>query len=154
LFSSSAVREVYCAPGNAGTAIIAHSVPVRHDDIPNLADWAKTQRIDLTVVGPEGPLGLGIVDHFAAHGLVCIGPTREAAEIETSKVWAKALIARHGIPTGRAEVAESPAAALELARKLGYPVAIKADGLAAGKGVVVAQDESQARGVLQDFMVD
>jgi phosphoribosylamine--glycine ligase len=153
LFSSPAVREVYCAPGNAGTAALSHSVNIRHDDVATLVQWAAQQQIDLTVVGPEGPLALGIVDQLALNGLACIGPTQAAARIETSKVWAKALMQRHGIPTARAEVAESPTAALELARQMGFPVVLKADGLAAGKGVVVARDEVEARATLTDFMV-
>src|SRR5947207_1882714 len=152
LAASPVVNELYCAPGNAGTAALAGAVSIRHDDVEALAEWAKTNEIDLTMVGPEGPLALGIVDRFAAERLACVGPTRQAARIETSKAWAKQLMARAGVPTGRAEVVDNPTAALEAARRMGFPIVLKADGLAAGKGVVVAHDEDQARQTLASFM--
>src|SRR5437588_919462 len=111
LAASPVVSELFCAPGNAGTAALAGSVPIRHDDVDALAEWARANAIDLAVVGPEGPLALGIVNRFAGEGLNCVGPTRDAARIETSKAWAKELMAGAGVPTARADVVDTPAAA-------------------------------------------
>jgi phosphoribosylamine--glycine ligase len=136
------VDAVTCAPGNAGMAGIAKLVQADVADVAALLDVALRERADLTVVGPELPLDRGIVDLFRAKGLRILGPSRAAAQLECSKVFAKAFMARHGIPTARYRVCDDPAAAHALiaSGELGFPVVVKADGLAAGKGVVVASD--------------
>src|SRR5215831_4186754 len=128
--------EVFCAPGNAGIAQVAKCFPTRADDIAGLADLARELRIDLTVVGPEAPLVKGIAEHFDSKGLLIIGPTRAAAQLEGSKIFAKKFMARHQIPTARFGVCETPdAARAQLKGNFSLPVVVKADGLAAGKGV-------------------
>ncbi len=136
-------REIYCAPGSAAIGSIADRVPIPVDQIERLADFATELQIDLTIVGPEQPLALGVVDAFVERGLPIFGPTREAAQLETSKVFAKQFMQRNAIPTARAEVAESAEQMVAAARGIGLPVALKADGLAAGKGVLLAHDESE-----------
>ena len=140
------VSEVLCAPGNAGIAAVARLLPVNVGDIDGLAAAVLRERIDLTVVGPELPLDRGIADHFDARGLPLFGPSRAAAQLECSKVFAKDFMARHGIPTARYRVCttSSDARATVASAELGFPVVVKADGLAAGKGVVVAADEAEA----------
>jgi phosphoribosylamine--glycine ligase len=147
-----AVGEVLCAPGNAGIAAVARLVDAGAPDA--LAALAAREAIDLTVVGPERPLDLGIVDLFRSKGLRIFGPSRAAAQLECSKVFAKAFMARHGIPTARYRVCETAAAAHALiaSGELGFPVVIKADGLAAGKGVVVAPDRATAAGAVRAAM--
>jgi phosphoribosylamine---glycine ligase len=140
LAQSPLVSRLYCAPGNPGTAAVATSVPIPADDVRRLADFAAAERIDLTVVGPELPLSLGLADELAARGLPVFGPGRAAAELEGSKAFAKEFMARHGIPTAPFELAASAGEAREAARRFGFPVVLKADGLAAGKGVFVVSD--------------
>jgi phosphoribosylamine--glycine ligase len=142
LAQSPLVSRLYCAPGNPGTAAVAASVPIPADDVRRLADFAAAERMDLTVVGPELPLSLGLADELAARGLPVFGPSRAAAELEGSKVFAKELMARHGIPTAPFALARSAAEAREAARGFGLPVVVKADGLAAGKGVFVCGDQA------------
>src|SRR5579875_3314023 len=135
------VRDLYCAPGNAGTGRIASNVAIDADDAEGLAEWAAQTRIDLTVVGPEAPLAAGVVDLFTERGLRIVGPTAAAARIETSKAFAKDFMVRHGIPSAPFEVFDDAEAAARYAhaRPLDdYPLVLKADGLAAGKGVTVA----------------
>jgi phosphoribosylamine--glycine ligase len=139
LAKSPRVDEVLCAPGNAGIAAVATCVPVAADDCDGLCALAHERAVDLTVVGPELPLTLGIVDRFAAAGLRAFGPTAAAAELERSKVFTKAFLGRHGIPTARYGAFEAPDAAAAFVRELGAPLVVKADGLAAGKGVLVCQ---------------
>jgi phosphoribosylamine---glycine ligase len=127
--------DVTVAPGNAGTV---NNVPIEATDIEGLAGYAAARRIDLTVVGPETPLAAGIVDEFSARGLAIFGPTRVSARLEWSKAWTKQFMQRHGIPTARAEIAATEAEARGAIARTGLPVAIKADGLAAGKGVWLA----------------
>ena len=148
------VAEVLCAPGNAGIAGVARIVPIKADDIAALADLADREAVDLTVVGPELPLNAGIADTFAARGLRVFGPSRAAAQLECSKVFAKDFMARHGIPTARYRVCTSAAEARAVVEsgELGLPVVIKADGLAAGKGVVVAQDAREAEAAIRGAM--
>ena len=146
---SSRVERLFCANGNAGIAQVAECVPIRPDDIHTLADFAAANAIDLTFVGGETSLALGIVDEFEARGLRIIGPTREAAQLESSKSYAKDFMARHGVPTAKYTVAHSPGfAVLELESDdfgdESTPVVVKADGLAAGKGVVVAKNRAEA----------
>jgi len=144
--SESAVSEVICAPGNPGIAHCARLVDLAPGDPDALAAFAARERVDLTVVGPELPLDRGIADLFTSRGLRLFGPSRAAAQLECSKVFAKAFMARHGIPTARYRACESAADAHAViaSGELGFPVVVKADGLAAGKGVVVAADRSAA----------
>jgi len=144
-------RDLYCAPGNAGIGRIAGNVAIDADDAEGLAAWADAHKIDLTVVGPEAALAAGVVDVFAARGLRIVGPRAAAARIESSKVFAKGFMARHGIPTAAFELFDDVEAARRYtgARALDdYPVVIKADGLAAGKGVVVAATPDEAAAAL------
>jgi phosphoribosylamine--glycine ligase len=135
------VEEIYAAPGNPGIARSADLLAMSADDIPAIAEAAADLRIDLTVVGPELPLAFGIADEFAQRGLRLFGPSRRAAELEASKVFAKQFCLRHGIPTAAAEVVGSSDEAAAAARRRGFPVIMKADGLAAGKGVLIVRNE-------------
>ena len=146
LSREATVARVLCAPGNPGIAGLAATAAVDPGDVEAVARLAERERIDLTVVGPELPLDRGVVDHFRSQGLRIFGPDRVAAQLECSKVFAKAFMARHGIPTARYRVCESAAAAHETIASgvLGLPIVVKADGLAAGKGVVVAPDAQTA----------
>jgi phosphoribosylamine--glycine ligase len=147
--------EIFCAPGNAGIGENARLVHIPVDDHVGLAEFARAQEIDLTFVGPEAPLAAGIVDHFAARDLRIVGPNASAARLEASKIFAKDFMARHRIPTAAYRVADSAAQALEYLRsgEFGSPVVIKADGLAAGKGVVVAGNRSEGEKAIEDLMV-
>jgi len=147
-------EKLYAAPGNGGLAQIAELVPIEDNQITELADWAMDNKIDLTVVGPELPLAMGIVDEFEARGLTIYGPNKKAAEIEKSKIFAKEFMSRHRIPTGSFKVADSPDQAIKIlsSGQFSFPVVIKADGLAAGKGVVVAADLSAAQAALAEMM--
>ena len=147
------VAEVICAPGNPGIATSARLEAVPPGAVDALAALARTRRVDLTVVGPEMPLALGIADRFEREGLPIVGPTRAAAQLETSKVFAKDFMARHGIPTARYRACTTPAEARAAIGALGLPVVVKADGLAAGKGVVVAEDRSAADAAVDAAMV-
>ncbi len=151
---SPLARDLYCAPGNAGIADLADCVPVGAEDVIELADFAEKIRVDLTVVGPEVPLSLGIVDEFERRGLRIFGPSQAAAEIESSKVFAKEFMARHGIPTSAFQVFRTSDDALRHldARSTRYPLVVKADGLAAGKGVVVAADRDEAASAVGSMM--
>lgn len=136
--------ELIAAPGNPGIAELGRCEPIAATDIAGLLALAKREKVGLTIVGPEGPLDAGIVDAFREAGLAVFGPTQAAARIETSKAWAKALMVRAGVPTAAARTFSDPTAARAEARRLGAPVVIKATGLAAGKGVVVAQTLADA----------
>ena len=142
---SPLVTELYCAPGNAGIAGLAACVPVAADDIAGLLDFARQSGIDLTVVGPEAPLVAGISDAFQEAGQAVFGPARAAAQLEGSKVFAKEIMQRAGIPTARYATFTAAAPALAYLAEHPGPVVVKADGLAAGKGVVVAADPAAAR---------
>jgi phosphoribosylamine---glycine ligase len=144
LRQSPLVKEVYAAPGNAGIASVADRVPIGVADIIELADFAEKLKIDLTVVGPELPLMLGIVDEFQKRGLTIFGPTRLAAELEGSKVFSKEFMRKYGIPTAEATICSTVDEALVALKKSGYPAVLKVDGLAAGKGVVIARAQSEA----------
>ncbi len=150
--------QVFCAPGNAGIAEDAQLVNIEADRYEQLADFARAEQIDLTFVGPEAPLAAGIVDLFEAGGLPIIGPTRAAARLEGSKIFAKEFMARHGVQTASFRTADSPAEALAHLRSGEFgandsPVVIKADGLAAGKGVVVAATRAEAEQAIEDLMI-
>jgi len=144
--ASPRVERVLVAPGNAGTAAEprCENVPVAADDVEALVALAREQDVGLTIVGPEAPLVAGVVDRFRAAGLRCFGPTRAAAQLEGSKAFTKDFLARHGIPTAAYGVFTERAAAAEYIRERGAPIVVKADGLAAGKGVVVADTEEEA----------
>ena len=144
LVRSPAVGALYCAPGNAGTRALAESLPIRATDIPALVRAATDYRIDLVVVGPEDPLAAGLVDALAAAGIAAFGPTAAAARIESSKAFAKEVMAEAGVPTGRAVVASDLPAALTALSAFTLPVVLKADGLAAGKGVVICARREEA----------
>jgi phosphoribosylamine---glycine ligase len=144
LKQSPQVKEVYAAPGNAGIAQVADCVPIGVADIIELADFAEKLKIDLTVVGPELPLTLGIVDEFQKRGLTIFGPTRLAAELEGSKVFSKEFMRKYKIPTAEATACGSVDEAREALKGTKYPAVIKVDGLAAGKGVVVVQSKKEA----------
>jgi phosphoribosylamine--glycine ligase len=143
LRQSPELTELYCAPGNPGIAAVADCVPIAAEEIHSLADFAQEAGIDLTIVGPELPLTLGIVDEFQSRGLRIFGPKRHAAELEGSKVFAKEFLRRHGIPTADFEIVHDRAHAATAAARFGFPVVLKADGLAAGKGVIVACDAAE-----------
>ena len=150
--------EIFCAPGNAGIEQIARVANIPVNDHSALAEFVESQDIDLTFVGPEAPLVSGIVDAFTARGLQIIGPTAAAARLEGSKIFAKNFMARHGIPTAAYRIAEAPEDAIECLRSGAFgsaehPVVIKADGLAAGKGVVVAASRVEAEKAIEDLMV-
>src|SRR5512138_2593720 len=138
------VEELFCAPGNPGIAEVADCLPVGAGDIVELADLAEKLKMDLTVVGPELPLALGIADEFAKRDLPIFGPSRLAAQIEASKIFAKEFLRRHEIPTADAEVCSSPEEARAALKRFGYPAVLKADGLAAGKGVLVVETRDEA----------
>lgn len=150
---SPRVKEVFCLPGNAGIARLARCVPGNPEDVRAVADFARAERIDLTVVGPEAPLVAGLTDELARYGLPVFGPSRAAAELEGSKAFAKELMARHGIPTAEYHAFDDPRAAADHIRRLDRPVVVKADGLAAGKGVVVADTPEEALAAVREIMV-
>lgn len=153
LAQERSVRELVCAPGNPGIASRARVVPQEPTDPGRLLDLVRRERIDFTIVGPEQPLAAGLVDRLAEGGHLVLGPTRAAARLETSKAFAKAFMARHGVPTARARICHKPVEANGAVAELGLPVAIKADGLAAGKGVTIAQDADSARIAIAAAMI-
>src|SRR6266849_6843013 len=140
LRQSSDAERVFCAPGNAGTGEIAENVAIAANDFDALVRFAKENRIDLTVVGPDDPLAAGIVDLFTAEKLRAFGPTKSAARIEASKIFAKELMRAQKIPTAEARTFSNSSEALRYCERLRFPVVIKADRLALGKGVVIAAD--------------
>lgn len=145
--------EILAAPGNAGTAGMARNVAVAADDIDGLVRLAMDEGVGLTVIGPELPLTMGLADRLADAGLAVFGPTRSAARIEGSKWFAKEIMLRGGIPTARGHLARTRGEAVSRADELGYPVVIKADGLAAGKGVVIAQSAAEAESAIDDMLL-
>ncbi|MFZ5787170.1 MAG: phosphoribosylamine--glycine ligase [Acidobacteriota bacterium] len=154
LSRAEGLEELFAAPGNPGMAGVATCVPIPADGIVELAEFAASLRIDLTVVGPELPLVLGIGDEFARRGLALFGPSRVAAELEGSKVFTKEFCFRHGIPTAGARVVRSRLEAADAARDLGLPVVFKADGLAAGKGVLICRTPDDLEAALVRFYED
>lgn len=149
LGQSPKVNRIYFAPGNGGTQ---NNVDISSDDIDGLAKFAKDNNC-LTVVGPEVPLSNGIVDEFTKKGLRIFGPTKDAAQLESSKIWAKNFMKRNGILTARFEVFDDPKKAIEFAKSVDYPLVVKADGLAAGKGVIVCNDSSEAVDAIEKILV-
>jgi len=152
LNQSPKVQKVYVAPGNGGTALDDRLINVPITDVKALREWAQAEKIGLAVVGPEAPLAAGVVDEFRAHGLRVFGPTRAAAQLESSKAFSKAFMKRHGIPTAEYESFTDAALAHAYVDAKGAPIVVKADGLAAGKGVVVAMTAAEAHEAI-DFML-
>ena len=154
LSQSPKTTKVYVAPGNGGTALSPKYENLPITDVVALREWAQAQKIALTVVGPEAPLAAGVVDEFRAHGLRIFGPTQAAAQLESSKAFSKAFMRRHGIPTADYDTFTDPALAHAFVDRLGAPIVIKADGLAAGKGVVVAMSLQEAHDAVDFMLVD
>ncbi len=154
LAQAEGVQQVFVAPGNAGTARDPALTNLDITDKAALRAWAQGQGIALTVVGPEAPLAAGVVDEFRAHGLPIFGPTKAAAQLESSKAFSKAFMQRHGIPTAKYQTFTDPAAAHAYVDAEGAPIVIKADGLAAGKGVVVAMTAAEAHEAIDFMLVD
>ena len=152
LAQSPKVQQVYVAPGNGGTAQSQNLQNVPITDVVALREWAQEEKIGLTVVGPEQPLAAGVVDEFRAHGLRIFGPTKAAAQLESSKAFSKDFMKRHGIPTAAYETFTDPVPAHAYVDKLGAPIVVKADGLAAGKGVVVAATKEEAHAAIDDML--
>ena len=152
LAQSPKVKEIFAAPGNAGTAQIAQNINIKPTDIESLVKLAKEQKIDLTIVGPEAPLANGITNEFSAREMAIFGPTKEATRIESSKVFAKELMQKYNIPCGKSTSFSSYTEAKEYVQQQTPPIVVKADGLAAGKGVTVAETTRQALDALTDIM--
>jgi phosphoribosylamine--glycine ligase len=152
LKQSLGVNRMFCAPGNAGTAELAENVPIPPTDLPALKRFAKQNAVDLTVVGPDDPLAAGIVDLFQVEKLRIFGPTRSAARLESSKIFAKELMHAQNVPTAVASTFSNSAEALRYCEQLKFPVVIKADGLALGKGVIIAPDLTTARSTIEAMM--
>jgi len=154
LSNSPSVDKIYCAPGNAGIEMLAERWDIAAGDIDALTSAALDNAVDLVVVGPEAPLTAGITDRLRAEGIACFGPSSRAAVLEGSKAFAKAFMARHGIPTAAFETFDDMGSALAFVADCpwGYPVVVKADGLAAGKGVVICEDAEQAQAAVQASM--
>ncbi|WP_119967878.1 phosphoribosylamine--glycine ligase [Shewanella japonica] len=155
---SAQVEKVFVAPGNAGTSLEPklENVGIKVEAISELVKFAQDNKIELTIVGPEVPLALGVVDAFNEAGLPIFGPTQGAAQLESSKAFTKDFLARHNIPTADysnfTEIDAAKAYSVELTAKTGFPVVIKADGLAAGKGVIIAQDQAEADAAIEDML--
>ena len=154
LIQSPTCEQVYVAPGNPGTAAEPNvdNVDIAVEDIPGLVTFAKNNDIGLTIIGPEVPLVMGIVDAFAKEGLRCFGPSKEAAQLEASKSFTKNFLARHSIPTADYQVFSDVAPAIAYIKDQGTPIVVKADGLAAGKGVIVAMTEQEAIIAVEDML--
>ncbi len=151
---SPKVETIYCAPGNGGISGLAQCVDIAATDTQGLLSFAKDKGIGLTVVGPEAPLSVGVVDLFMENGLRVFGPNKLAATLEGSKAFSKELMQKHGIPTARYETFTDADAAIHALDSFGCPVVIKADGLAAGKGVIIAQDREEAVSAIHEMMQD
>jgi len=154
LAQSPRVEELWCSPGNAGIGKLAQLADLRDNNIAGLLAFAEQLKIDLTVVGPEAPLSMGIVDAFRAEGLRIFGPDKNAAEIESSKIFSKRLMKKYDIPTARFEEFDNAPEALAYVRGATFPLWIKADGLAAGKGAIVARSKEEAEKIVNTIMVD
>lgn len=148
------VEEIYCAPGNAGTGLIAKNVNIKDDDIDSLVNFAKENSIDLTIVGPEIPLVKGIVDVFEGENLKVFGPNKMCSLLEGSKAYSKEFMIKHNIPTAKYSEYKDVNEAIENVSIYGFPVVVKADGLAAGKGVIIAENKDEAVKALLDIMKD
>jgi len=151
---SKLVDKIFCAPGNAGISQLAECIAIKADDIFGLLEFARKEKIDLTVVGPEVSLALGIVDEFEKSGLKIFGPNKKAANLEASKVFSKELMAKYKVPTAGFKIFDSADQAKKYIEKIGAPCVIKADGLAAGKGVVVAKSIDEAKNAVTAMLQD
>jgi len=149
---SPKVEKIYCAPGNAGTAQLAENISLKANDLSGLKQFALKNKIDLTVVGPEGPLVMGIVDSFEKEGLKIFGPRQAAAMVEGSKVFSKQFMLKYEIPTAQAAIFDNSSKAREYIEQMGAPLVVKADGLAAGKGVMVCQTKNEALDAIKTIM--
>ena len=149
---SKLVDKIFCAPGNAGISQQAECLDIKADDIPRLLDFARKEKVDLTVVGPEAALSSGIVDEFSHYGLRIFGPNKSAAQLEASKVFSKQLMAKYKIPTADFKVFTDADEAKRYIEQIGSPCVVKADGLAAGKGVVVAKSVDEAKAAVHSMM--
>ncbi|HVI40004.1 MAG TPA: phosphoribosylamine--glycine ligase [Anaerovoracaceae bacterium] len=154
LAQSKKVEKLYCAPGNAGIAEVAECVAVKAEDVDGICSFARENDIDLTVIGPEVPLSMGIVDALAESGLKAFGPNKKCAQLEGSKAFTKAFLARHSIPTAGYQEFTDICELKKSVGVFGYPMVIKADGLAAGKGVIIAEDETAAIEAIDQIMGD
>ena len=154
LKQSKEEMELFCAPGNGGIAQIAACVPLKADDVDGIVSWAKENAMDLVFVAPDDPLALGMVDALQEAGIRAFGPTRSAAEIEWSKAYSKWLMKKYAIPTADFEVFDDAEQATAYLSGASYPIVVKADGLALGKGVLICENFAQAKQAVQDIMLD
>src|SRR5215213_6938718 len=154
LSHSPSVGEVWAAPGNPGIATLSQTVNLPVTDVEAIAEWAEAGDIGLVVVGPEAPLAMGLADLLAARGIPVFGPSRAAAELEWSKAFAKDFMRRHGIPTAPYGVFTELEAAIDFIRTTGAPLVVKADGLAAGKGVMICETQAEAEEAVRSVLVD
>ncbi|MFA5351267.1 MAG: phosphoribosylamine--glycine ligase [Candidatus Omnitrophota bacterium] len=151
---SELVDKIFCAPGNGGIAHLAECIDIKADDVFGLLTFARKEKIDLTVVGPEVALSLGIAEEFIKAGLKIFGPNKKAANLEASKVFSKQLMAKYNVPTADFKIFDNPEAAKKYISKIGAPCVVKADGLAAGKGVIVAKTIKEAKDAVASIMQD
>ena len=152
LAHDSCAPELFCAPGNAGTAALATNVPIGAEDVAGIVAWAREAKPDLVVVGPEAPLCAGVTDALEAEGIKVFGPCQAAAALEGSKAFSKDVMEKAGVPTARFRVYQSSAEAIAGLDAFSLPVVVKADGLAAGKGVVIAQTREEAETALREML--
>jgi phosphoribosylamine---glycine ligase len=151
---SKKVDKIYCAPGNGGTSKIAENVPIKADDIKGLIEFSLLKKIDLTIIGPEAPLAAGVVDAFIEKGLKVFGPSKDASQLEASKIFTKKLCEEKNIPTAWFKTFRDAKKAKEFVKEKKVPIVIKADGLAAGKGVIVAKTEKEAFDAIDNIIVE
>ena len=154
LAQSPKVDKIYCAPGNAGIALDAECVPIKAEDIEGLCTFATEHQVDLAVIGPEVPLAMGIVDEMKKAGITAFGPNKKCSQLEASKAFTKSFLERHRIPTAGYKEFTDKQELLEAVGLFGYPMVLKADGLAAGKGVVIAENEADAKKAIEEMMGD
>lgn len=154
LLQSPEVEKIYASPGNAGTALVGENVPIAAEDVETLVEFAKANRIDFTVVGPDDALAAGVVDAFESAGLKIFGPRANAARLESSKAFAKEFMRRHGIPTADYREFTDSTEALDFCRTAKFPLVVKADGLALGKGVIIAQNLAEAEAAVRSCLVE
>lgn len=154
LAQSATIDDLFCAPGNPGTASLATNVDLDAADPEAVRSWAEDNALDLVVVGPEDPLSAGVGNELRVAGIPCLGPDKGAARIESSKIWAKRLMVESGIPTAMFEVFDDADSAINYLARIEYPAVVKADGLALGKGVVVARDFAAAEAAVRNIMTD
>lgn len=154
LAQSPRVSKIYCAPGNGGIASLAECINIKATDLDGIVNWAKNNPVDLVVVAPDDPLAMGMVDKLQAEGIRAFGPDKKAAYIEASKVFSKDLMKKYNIPTAKYEVFEEPVKAKEHLKTCSFPIVVKAEGLALGKGVIIAQDLQSSFNAVDEIMVE